>query len=83
MTKGKDKLLVCPLDEKLSLSELVAGGVLNLKLFHRLGELGLDLSLGSALDFHRQLGTRDGLLDLVDVGLEVGLIRGEMGKKGR
>lgn len=66
-------LLHSTLDTKLGSLELLGGGVLDLELLKSLGDLRLDLSLGSSLDLGTELGGREGLLDGVQVSLEVGL----------
>lgn len=55
------------------LLKLIGGRLLNLELLKSLGELGLNGGLRSPLDLEGELGSGDGGLDLVDVGLEVGL----------
>ena len=67
------RLLEGTLDAELSLAELISRGVLDLELLKGTGKLSLDLGLGTALELHGQLGAGDGVLDLVDVSLEVGL----------
>ena len=67
------RLLEGTLDAQLRLPELIGGRVLDLELLEGTGELSLDLRLGTTLELHGELGAGDGVLDLVDVGLEIGL----------
>ena len=61
------------LDAQLCFPELVSRRILDLELLERTRKLSLNLSLGTALELHGEVGRGDGVLDLVDVSLEVGL----------
>jgi hypothetical protein len=76
---GSHSLLEGSLDAEGGSSELVSGGVLTLEELEGLGKLTLDGGLSSSLDLHGEFGRGEGLLDGVDLGLEVGLVR----RKGR
>ena len=61
------------LDAELRLAELISGGVLDLQLLESTSELGLNRGLGTTLELQGELGAGDGVLDLVDVCLQVRL----------
>ena len=67
------RLLEGTLNAKLRFPELIGGRVLDLELLEGTGELSLNLRLSTTLELEGELGAGDGVLDLVDVGLEVGL----------
>jgi hypothetical protein len=63
---------------KVSLAELISGGVFDFETLEGLGELGFDGSLVLTLHLGANFGGREGVLDRSDVGFELllGLVLG-------